>query len=79
MLTVLFLRYLQQRKPSFKEKEEEEDNSDVESVGSDEFNDMLDNMGVGKMDEDLDFADEVGDKLRHKKKSKNHQNGTYFT
>lgn len=61
----LFLyRYLKQKnelKQHIKKEEEEEaDNEDVESVNSEEFNDMLDNLQSGRQDfDDLDIAADI--------------------
>lgn len=64
----LFLyRYLK-KKNEIKQhvKQKDEDNEDVESVNSEEFNDMLDRMGSGQDFDDLDIAANIVSK---KKKS----------
>lgn len=68
----MFSRYLQQK---YKDKAiKEEDDSDLESVQSEEFEEMIDKMiGVkDDEDEDIDFMNEIGDNLKNvdKKKSK---------
>lgn len=58
----LFLyRYLKQRNEVKKhiKKETDEDNEDIESVNSEEFNDMLDRMGSGQDFADLDIAADI--------------------
>lgn len=65
----------------YKEKEEklkdksDDDDSDLESIQSDEFEDMLDQMSgiIPKDDENLDFLNDVGDKLRSKGKKINNK------
>lgn len=58
----LFLyRYLKQ-KDKFKKrikKEDDDEDEDVESVNSEEFNDMLDNLPSGKDVDDLDIAADI--------------------
>lgn len=59
-----FHRYLQRR---YQEKElKEEDDSDVESVQSEEFEEMIDKMSGVKEDDDeeIDFMNEIGDSLK---------------
>lgn len=69
----LFLyTYLQKR---YKEKEikreNEDDESDVESVASEEFEEMLNKMaGLPKDDDDIDYMNEIGSKLQKKKGKK---------
>lgn len=47
---------------------EEDGDSDLESVGSVEFEEMLDKMsGMPKNDEDLDYMNDIGTNLRKKK------------
>lgn len=62
--------YLQRK---YQERAPDEEESDLESVQSEEFEEMLDKMsGVKDMDEDIDYMNEIGDKLKiEKKKSKN--------
>ncbi|KAJ8925033.1 hypothetical protein NQ315_001204 [Exocentrus adspersus] len=49
---------------------EAEEESDLESVQSEEFEEMLDKMaGVQDGDEDLDYMRDIGDNLKQKKKS----------
>lgn len=63
----LFLyRYLKQKNEIKKRvKKEDEDDEDADSVNSEEFNDMLDRMGVGEDFGDLDIAANI---LPRKKK-----------
>lgn len=53
-------------------KAENDDNSDLESVQSEEFEEMLDKMaGVSNVDDDdIDFINEIGDKLQNTEKNK---------
>lgn len=64
----LFLyRYLKRRKEIKQHiKQDDDDNEDVESVNSEEFNDMLDHMGSGQDFDDLDIAANI---VLRKKKS----------
>lgn len=63
----LFLyRYLKKKNEIKHGKQKDEDNEDVESVNSEEFNDMLDRMGSGQDFDDLDIAANIVSK---KKKS----------
>ncbi|RLU23960.1 hypothetical protein DMN91_004168 [Ooceraea biroi] len=58
----LFLyRYMKQRNEIKKriKKEDDDDNEDIESVNSEEFNDMLDRMGSGQEFGDLDIAADI--------------------
>lgn len=71
---------MQQRRevtePKIKIKKEE-DNSDIESVASEEFEELLDGMLGNK--KDLDFSDSIADNFnvsKNNKKNKNQQNGT---
>lgn len=61
-------RYLQKK---YKEKDDikqEDDNSDLDSVASDEFEEMLGKMGgLPKDDEDLDYMNDIGEKLKRGK------------
>ncbi|XP_018569257.1 CCAAT/enhancer-binding protein zeta [Anoplophora glabripennis] len=57
--------YLQNK---YREKEPNEEDSDLESVQSDEFEEMLDKMsGIKDVDEDIDYMDEIGDTLKSDK------------
>lgn len=62
--------YLQKKYQTRDLKEDEDDNSDLESVQSEEFEEMLDKMtGVkddDESDEDIDYMGEIGDKLKTK-------------
>lgn len=63
----LFLHEFLQRRYMNKQAhvKEEDDDSDLESVQSDEFVEMLDKMaGVSNVDEDIDFINDIGDKLQ---------------
>lgn len=68
----LFLHsYMQHKYKDRDIKEEEED--DIESVASDEFEEMLDKMSGFKHtenDEDMDFMDDYGTTVKNKKESK---------
>jgi len=68
---LLVERFLQRRKN--KPRKDDEDESDLESVGSEEFEDMLDKMtGANKdIDEELDYMDDVQENLKSSKKKKN--------
>lgn len=59
----LFLyRYLKQKdevKKRIKKEDDDEDNDDLDSVNSEEFNDMLDRMGGGQDFDDLDIAADI--------------------
>jgi hypothetical protein len=49
----------------------EDEDSDLESVQSDEFEEILDKMaGIPKENEDLDYLNEIGDTLKVKEKDK---------
>lgn len=52
------------------DKQREEDDSDVESVQSEEFEELLDKMAGVQGDEDIDYMEEIGDKLKTKDKKK---------
>lgn len=63
----LFLyRYLKQRNEVKKriKKESDDDNEDMESVNSEEFNDMLDRMESGQDFADLDIAGDIVSRKR---------------
>ncbi|KAJ8970201.1 hypothetical protein NQ314_001348 [Rhamnusium bicolor] len=63
---IRFLDSYLQRKYQDKTKEEEE-NSDLESVQSEEFEEMLDKMsGFKDIEEDIDYLNEIGDNLKNK-------------
>lgn len=64
----LFLYQYLKKKNEIKQhvKQKDDDNEDVESVNSEEFNDMLDRMGNGQDFDDLDIAANIVSK---KKKS----------
>lgn len=66
----LFLyTFLQKRYKEKDIKTEDDDESDVESVASEEFEEMLSKMaGLPKDDDELDYMDEIGTKLQKKKK-----------
>ncbi|KAL6437186.1 hypothetical protein ACFW04_005035 [Cataglyphis niger] len=64
----LFLyQYLKKKNEIKHSKQKDEDNEDVESVNSEEFNDMLDHMGSSQDFDDLDIAANIVSK---KKKNK---------
>lgn len=61
---------MQKRYKERKIKSESDDESDVESVASEEFEEMLNKMsGLPKDDEELDYMNEIGSKLKEKKGS----------
>ncbi|CAH1979934.1 unnamed protein product [Acanthoscelides obtectus] len=52
----------------------DEDESDVESVQSEEFEEMLNQMsGVKEREDEIDYLDEIGDTLKYNKKDKGKQ------
>ncbi|KAJ3662377.1 hypothetical protein Zmor_006730 [Zophobas morio] len=60
------------QKEKIKSESNEDDESDIESVQSEEFEDMLDKMAGISREEDIDFLNEIGDNLKKKeKKTKN--------
>lgn len=61
-------RYLKQRNTRVEYTKKDRD-SDMESIASDDFEDMLKGM-VGSSKKDLDFADDVADNLKKTKKTK---------
>ncbi|RZC38241.1 CCAAT/enhancer-binding protein zeta, partial [Asbolus verrucosus] len=65
--------YLQKRRKEKRlKKETDEDDSDLESVQDEEFEDMLDKMaGTIKKSEDLDFLNDIGETFKEKNKKKN--------
>lgn len=69
-LLVLFFRYLRKRYKEKDIKTEDDDESDVDSVASEEFEEMLSKMaGLPKDDEDIDYMNDIGSKLKKKKGS----------
>ncbi|KAL3275496.1 hypothetical protein HHI36_020256 [Cryptolaemus montrouzieri] len=50
--------------------ENEDEDSDVDSVASDEFEEMLEKMGGAPQDDDIDFMNDIGDNLKKKEKAK---------
>lgn len=53
----------------YEEKAPDEEDSDLESVQSEEFEEMLDKMsGIKDMEEDIDYMNEIGDNLKTEKK-----------
>lgn len=86
-------RYLQKRRTLSEERrggQNEEDESDVESVGSDEFEEMLDDIMKKKgfkkdMDEDdefdadVDFADEYSNTMSSKKSKRSKVDGKFYS
>lgn len=86
-------RYLQKRRTLSEERrggQNEEDESDVESVGSDEFEEMLDDIMKKKgfkkdMDEDdefdadVDFADEYSKTMSSKKSKRSKVDGKFYS
>ncbi|XP_039281140.1 LOW QUALITY PROTEIN: CCAAT/enhancer-binding protein zeta [Nilaparvata lugens] len=71
----LFLyKYLHHKKSmGYKVVPKEEDDSDLESVASEEFEEMLNNM-PGFRNKDVDFAEDIGDNLSNTKTSKKGKN-----
>jgi ribosome biogenesis protein MAK21 len=64
-----------QRKYKEKNMKTEDEDSDLESVQSDEFEEILDKMaGIPKENEDLDYLNEIGDTLKVKEKDKKRRN-----
>lgn len=64
----MFFRYLQRK---YQDREiKVEDDSDLESVQSEEFEEMIDKMAGMKDtdDEEIDFMAEIGDSLKQKKR-----------
>lgn len=70
----MFYRFLQKKYRERKNRgDDDEVESDLESVASDEFEEMLDKMtGSGKdvEDDDLDYMDAVGENLKSSKNKK---------
>lgn len=61
-------RYLQRKRREKQIKSEEDGDSDLESVASDEFDEFLDKIsGIPKDQEDLDFMNDIGANLKKKK------------
>lgn len=59
--------YLQGKGKEKPNRTDEDDNDDLESVASEEFEEMLDKMsGLPKDDEDLDYMNDIGANLKKK-------------
>ncbi|CAH0547490.1 unnamed protein product [Brassicogethes aeneus] len=74
----LFLYSYLKKKYENRQLKDDDEDSDAESVQSEEFEDMLDKMaGMKDLDEDIDFMEEIGENLKAKKqkKKKGVQNG----
>lgn len=66
----LFLYTYLQKRYKDKEVKDEDDESDVESVASEEFEELLSKMsGLPKDDEDVDFMNDIGGKLKENKEA----------
>lgn len=64
---MFYFSYLQRKGTEKQNKTGDDDNDDVESVGSEEFEEMLDKMsGLPKDDEDLDYMNDIGANLKKK-------------
>ncbi|KAJ8957549.1 hypothetical protein NQ318_020588 [Aromia moschata] len=73
----LFVYSYLQKKYQYK-KTDEEDDSDLESVQSEEFEEMLDKISGFKNVDEIDYMDEIGNSLKKKdkkKSNKNHEEG----
>lgn len=69
--TIFLLRYVQKRYQHRSNLKEEDEESDLESVQSEEFEEMLNNMaGLDNEKEELDYMGEIGDSLKKVEGSK---------
>lgn len=71
----LFLhKFLQKRYEQRQMKAEDDEESDLESVQSEEFEEMLDKMSGAKFEEDIDYLNEIGNLKANKKDKRKKKN-----